>query len=220
MGRPKSKQLSVIEQLAIAWGVARPYMYKVKKEGCPVELAEGEDIRSLITRSLKWRHENAKFGVGIRSDLTNPQNAMAAGVRGAYEKPNDGPVEPMDVSTLEASLKTAIEVERICAEEVQRFKGKPAQMLTAINVYNKAQANRMATEKTVMALKLKRGTLVTIDDAKLLINRQWGTFITRLRACARNCASRANPQDDVRAEREIRLEIETAIADAQKAYGK
>jgi len=210
---------SAVEDIALAWGVSRQYIYKAAKKGCPVKLEPGENLRQLIKRSLQWREENNMQGTRTENDdsSTHEPEHVQETAKLEHENPEEEP--QVDVSTIENSLKVAIEIEAKCAEEVKRLKGRPGALMTAINVYNKAQANRMATEKSVMKLQQDRKHLITHDEAKRIINRVWGPFISRLRSCPRNAAAIANPQNDTQAEAAFRKEIELAIAEGQKAYG-
>jgi hypothetical protein len=215
--------MSAVEDIALAWGVSRQYIYKAAKQGCPIKPAPGETIRNLIRRSLIWREENNKQGTRSENDVSSthaPEHVQEMAKIEHEDVPEGEDSQPhVDVSTIENSLKVAIEIEAKCAEEVKRLKGRPGALMTAINVYNKAQANRMATEKSVMKLQQDRKHLITHDEAKRIINRVWGPFISRLRACPRNAAAMANPQNDTMAEAAIRKEIELAISEGQKAYG-
>ena len=213
---------SAVEDIALAWGVSRQYIYKAAKQGCPVKLEPGENLRQLIKRSLQWREANNKNGMRIESPDSSTYEAEHVQETQKSEHNSQSDREEMtqiDVSTIENSLKVAIEIEAKCAEEVKKLSGRPGALMTAINVYNKAQANRMATEKSVMKLQQDRKHLITHDEAKRIINRVWGPFISRLRACPRNAAAMANPQNDTMAEAAIRKEIELAISEGQKAYG-
>jgi len=119
-------------------------------------------------------------------------------------------------------LKQAIEVEEQAAEVVQECQGgKHAdKLVTAINAYNKASANRIEMEESVLELQKKRGELISVEEAKDIIRRGWGPLLTRLRAVGKRCASKANPVDDVMAERVISEEIESAILEGQTSYQK
>jgi hypothetical protein len=210
---------SAVEDIALAWGVSRQYIYKAAKKGCPVKLEPGENLRQLIKRSLQWREANNMQGTRTEipdSSTYEPEHVQET-AKFEHEEETEG--DQVDVSTIENSLKVAIEIEAKCAEEVKKLNGRPGALMTAINVYNKAQANRMATEKSVMKLQQDRKHLITHDEAKRIINRVWGPFISRLRSCPRNAAAIANPQNDTLAESAFRKEIELAISEGQKAYG-
>jgi hypothetical protein len=210
---------SAVEDIALAWGVSRQYIYKAAKKGCPVKLEPGENLRQLIKRSLQWRE--ASNMQGSRTEIPDSSTYEPEHVQetAKFEHEDEPEGNQVDVSTIENSLKVAIEIEAKCAEEVKKLNGRPGALMTAINVYNKAQANRMATEKSVMKLQQDRKHLITHDEAKQIINRVWGPFISRLRSCPRNAAALANPQNDTQAEAAFRKEIELAIAEGQKAYG-
>lgn len=213
---------SAVEDIAIAWGVSRQYIYKAARKGCPVKLEPGENLRQLIKRSLQWREANNMQGTRTENDDSSTFDSEHVQETAKSEHIPESDREDLiqiDVSTIENSLKVAIEIEAKCAEEVKKLSGRPGALMTAINVYNKAQANRMATEKSVMKLQQDRKHLITHDEAKRIINRVWGPFISRLRACPRNAAAMANPQNDTMAEAAIRKEIELAISEGQKAYG-
>lgn len=218
--------MSAVEDIALAWGVSRQYIYKAAKQGCPVKLEPGENLRQLIKRSLQWRAENNKQGSRSSTkeddssthEMEHVQETAEIDISDCDVKAGNELEGKIDVSTIENSLKVAIDIEKKCAEEVQKLKGRPGALMTAINVYNKAQANRMATEKSVMKLQQDRKHLITHDEAKQIVNRVWGPFISRLRSCPRNAAAVANPQNDIIAEAAFRKEIELAIAEGQKAY--
>jgi len=219
--------LSPVPSIAAAWGTSRTYVYACRKKGCPVTLSEGQSIEDLILKATEWRDANSPRGVGYRTKDAAPD---VKSIKQEYEEKSLANYEEqqkrmqkerssrIDVSTIEGSLKQAIRIERHCAEEVERLSGMPGKLLTAINAYNKAQSNRMDTEKRVMQIQKEKGTLITHDAARGIINRVWGPFLSRLRACPRNAAILANPQNDILAEAAIRKEIELAIAEGQKGY--
>lgn len=216
----------IVNQIAAAWGTSRAYVYKLGKKGCPIQIPEDSSVEELIKTATEWRIANSRHGVGYRSKKSNNPPTEGAGTENEEIQPS-GPVWPppkarkkVKVDTIERSLDQAIAIERQCAEEVERLSNDPGKLVTAINAYNKAQNNRMDTEKRVLELLEKRGQLISLPAAQQIITRVWVPFLMRLRACPRNAAQKANPQDDVLAEEAIRLEIEAAIEEGQKEYAK
>lgn len=222
--------MSKIEEIAQAWRTSRAYVYKLAKKGCPVDDVEAASA---------WRSAHSKLGVGFRSkDRLDSTPASGEGSEGGADaQGGQGKVgsssivggregrRPKRLKSIRDSLKNAIAVEEQAADAVQRLMEKsqkdPAaldQMVTAINAYNKAQANRLETEKRVLEYEEARGLLISIDRAKEIIQRAWGPLLARLRACPKRAAARANPADDVTAEAVFREEIEEAISEGQEAY--
>jgi hypothetical protein len=122
------------------------------------------------------------------------------------------------VRTVEKSLKQAIEIERMAAEVVDTARSNPEKLVTAINAYNKALANRMEAEKKVLEYQEARKVLIPIDVAKNLINRAWVPLLARLRSAPKRAAMKANPSDDTLAEAVFKEEIEAAIREGQDSY--
>jgi hypothetical protein len=187
-----------------------------------------------LESATEWRNANAKLGVGYRSGRSRPESFQAdpenpesqgAGVNfQTNQQPGFGgyPRKRPRLNTIEKALKQAIEVEEQAAEVVQECRsGKHAdKLVTAINAYNKASANRIEMEEAVLELQKKRGQLLSIEDSKEIIRRAWGPLLTRLRAVGKRCASKANPLDDVLAEKVISEEVEAAILEGQTSYQK
>jgi NADH dehydrogenase/NADH:ubiquinone oxidoreductase subunit G len=220
-----SHSRSLVPAIAQAWGTSRAYVYKLITRGCPVDSLES---------ATEWRNANAKLGVGYRSghsrpesfqaDPENPENQGAGVENRTNQQPGFGGYrrKRLRLNTIEKALKQAIEVEEQAAEVVQECQGgKHAdKLVTAINAYNKASANRIEMEESVLELQKKRGELISVEQAKDIIRRAWGPLLTRLRAVGKRCASKANPVEDVMAERVISEEIESAILEGQASYQK
>ena len=215
---------SLVSQIAQEWGTTRAYVYKLAKKGCPTDSIEA---------ATEWRSANAKLGVGYRSfgglrpdaefsEGENGESGKGAGVAkqttnwgaGAYHKAR------VNVKTIEKSLKQAIEIERMAAEVVESAQANPEKLVTAINAYNKALANRMDAEKRVLEYQEARKVLISFDAAKQLINRAWTPLLARLRSAPKRAAMKANPSDDALAEMVFSEEIEAAIAEGQASYGE
>lgn len=218
--QPESK--SLVSEIAKSWGTSRAYVYKLAKKGCPVDSVEA---------ASEWRSANAKLGVGYRSrgagaptsfsDSFESDEGKGAGVAeqpanwGAGSKSCRGRV---NVRTVERSLKQAIEIERMAAEVVESSRANPEKLVTAINAYNKALANRMDAEKRVLEYQQARKFLIPLDKAKELINMAWIPLLARLRSAPKRAAMKANPSDDTLAELVFSEEIEAAIAEGQASY--
>lgn len=214
-----SHSRSLVPAIAQAWGTSRAYVYKLITRGCPVDSLES---------ATEWRNANAKLGVGYRSGHTRPPSFSEDQGAGVENRTNQQPGfggyrrKRARLNTIEKALKQAIEVEEQAAAVVQECEsGKHAdKLVTAINAYNKASANRIEMEEAVLELQKKRGELISVEQAKDIIRRAWGPLLTRLRAVGKRCASKANPVDDVMAERVISEEIESAILEGQASYQK
>ncbi|NDG72814.1 MAG: hypothetical protein EBY32_16255 [Proteobacteria bacterium] len=215
---------SLVAQIAQEWGTTRAYVYKLAKKGCPTDSIEA---------ATEWRSANAKLGVGYRSsgglrpdaefsEEKNPESGIGAGVAkqttnwgaGSYRKTR------INVKTIEKSLLQAIRMETIAAEVVEAAQANPERMLTAMNVYNKAQANRMETEKRVLEYQQARRELITSDEAKAMMAKGWMPILARLRSVPTRAAMKANPFDDALAKMVIEDEIEAAIAEGQASYAE
>lgn len=221
--QPESK--SLVGDIAKSWGTSRAYVYKLAKKGCPVDSVEA---------ASEWRSANAKLGVGYRSRgaaaaetfLEEDDEGVGGGAGVAEQPPNRGAgprrywqKTRVNVRTVEKSLKQAIEIERMAAEVVESAQSNPEKLVTAINAYNKALANRMDAEKRVLEYQQARKLLIPLDVAKDLINRAWAPLLARLRSAPKRAAMKANPSDDTLAEQVFSEEIESAIAEGQASYG-
>jgi len=215
---------SLVAQIAQEWGTTRAYVYKLAKKGCPTDSIEA---------ASEWRSANAKLGVGYRSsgglrpdaEFSEEKNSEAGiGVGVAKQTTNWGSGSyhktRVNVKTVEKSLKQAIEIERMAAEVVESAQANPEKLVTAINAYNKALANRMDAEKRVLEYQEARKVLISFDAAKQLINRAWTPLLARLRSAPKRAAMKANPSDDALAEMVFSEEIEAAIAEGQASYGE
>jgi hypothetical protein len=215
---------SLVSQIAHSWGTTRAYVYKLAKKGCPTDSVEA---------ASEWRSANAKLGVGYRSsgglrpdaefsEDEKSESGIGAGV--AKQTPSwgagAGRKARVNVKTVERSLKQAIEIERMAAEVVESAQANPEKLVTAINAYNKALANRMESEKRVLEYQEARKVLISFDAAKQLINRAWTPLLARLRSAPKRAAMKANPSDDALAEMVFSEEIEEAIAEGQASYGE
>jgi hypothetical protein len=211
---------SLVVEIASAWGTSRAYVYKLAKKGCPVDS---------IDAANEWRSANAKLGVGYRSRSATPflsedeEGEVGIGAGVAEQQPNWGAGRKscktrINVRTIEKSLKQAIEIERMAAEVVNAAQANPEKMVTAINAYNKALANRMEAEKKVLEYQEARKLLISIDVAKDWINRAWLPLLARLRSAPKRAAMKANPSDDTLAEAVFKEEIEQAIKEGQDCY--
>ena len=220
-----SHSRSLVPAIAQAWGTSRAYVYKLITRGCPVDSLEA---------ATEWRNSNAKLGVGYRSGRSrpefisaDPENQEGQGAEVKFQTNNQLGYggyrrKRPRLNTIERALKQAIEVEEQAAEVVQECQGgKYAdKLVTAINAYNKASSNRIEMEEAVLELQKKRSELISVEKSKDIIRRAWGPLLTRLRSVGKRCATRANPVDDVMAERVISEEIESAILEGQASYQK
>ncbi len=201
--------------IARAWGCSRAYVYKCIGRGCP---------QTSVEAATEWRSAHAVHGVGSRG--ANPPSPAPSGAAPANETsgrddiPDSGNRvgKRVRLGTIEASLKRAITNEEMCAQEVDASRGYPAKLLVSINAYNRAQANRMETEKTLLKLQQERRELIHIDAALEMMSRAWLPLLARLRSSPKRVAMKANPSDDVLAEAVFAAEIEEAIAEGQASY--
>lgn len=218
--QPESK--SLVSEIAKSWGTSRAYVYKLAKKGCPVDSIEA---------ASEWRSAHAKLGVGYRSRGAGAPTSFSEGFAGndgngagvAEQPTNWGAGSKscrgrVNVKTVERSLKQAIEIERMAAEVVESSRANPEKLVTAINAYNKALANRMDAEKRVLEYQQARKFLIPLDKAKELINMAWIPLLARLRSAPKRAAMKANPSDDTLAELVFSEEIEAAIAEGQASY--
>lgn len=213
MEQPES-QKSLVKEIAQAWGTSRAYVYKLAKQGCPTNTIEG---------ATSWRSEHAKLGVGYRSrsyrKTDEGEDSKPAGgkpsIAEALRNLMGGRVK---VKTIEQSLKIAIQIEQMAAQEVLDC-DEPEKRVTAINCYNKAQANRMEAEKRVLEHQQAAKKLITVDEARAIIGRAWAPLLARIRSAPKRAALKANPSDDALAEEVFREEIELAIVEGQSSYG-
>lgn len=208
---PKKK--NPIPEIAAAWGVGRPYVYKL--------VARGLDTSS-VEAATAWRNANAKLGVGYRSKGPAPASTEGAASTSASQ-PDSQPIAskkaktPISLESLEESLAMAIQVESLCAQAViQNHQAAASQ--NYVNSYNKAHQNRVQTETAILKLQMQRKELISIDAARQIISRAWLPMLARLRSVARRVAAKANPSDDVLAEMMITEEIEQCIEESQAAY--
>lgn len=187
-----------------------------------------------IEAASEWRSANAKLGVGYRSRGAAAPTSFSEGFEGdegngagVAEQPSNWGAGSsgrsyhkarVNVKTVERSLKQAIEIERMAAEVVTSSQANPEKLVTAINAYNKALANRMDAEKRVLEYQQARKFLIPLDKAKELINMAWVPLLARLRSAPKRAAMKANPSDDTLAELAFSAEIEEAIAEGQASY--
>jgi hypothetical protein len=167
-----------------------------------------------LEAATAWRGSTAKLGVGYRSQGSVKNEHGGEG--GEKKRSRKG-----GLSSLESSLKEAILMEEEAAAVVKRYMADPdksGQVLTAMNAFNKAQANRMEREKSVLELLEAQKRLIPMDFAVDLMRRGWMPLLTRLRSMGKRAAPRANPSDDVLAEAAINDEVEEAIAEAERTY--
>jgi hypothetical protein len=216
---PEGSPKSLVKEIAQEWGTSRAYVYKLAKQGCPTSTIEG---------ATAWRSEHAKLGVGYRSGGSRSKvaNNHQIGAGGeSYDKTGASLrgalgllVGRVKVKTIEQSLKVAIQIEQLAAQEVLDSL-EPEKRLTAINAYNKAQANRMEAEKRVLEHQQTQKKLITVDEARAIIGRAWAPLLARIRSAPKRAALKANPSDDALAEEVFREEIEMAIVEGQSSYG-
>lgn len=145
------------------------------------------------------------------------------------QTPPDAPLRKESaIDSIEAALASAIDIEKQCHSMVvdaQTFKGSKDDIAEAqgrlpvlISAYTKALDNRLSAEERVQKLRERYGVLITADFAKQLIRKAWVPHITRLRSVAKRAAPKANPTDDIAADRAISEEIEDAIRETQEAF--
>ncbi|MEI6716072.1 MAG: hypothetical protein WCO60_20165 [Verrucomicrobiota bacterium] len=207
--------------IAKAWGTSRAYVYKCLKRGCPDHSIEA---------ATEWRSATAVHAVGSKgkqpaasiSGSGHDEDSDSDETSGHDDEPSTGKSggKRVRLRTIEASLKRAIANEELCAQAVDAARGFPAQLLVLINAYNKAQANRMETEKVLLKIQQERRDLISIDDAKDMMARAWLPLLARLRSAPKRAAAKANPSDDVLAELVFAEEIEAAIAEGQASYAE
>ncbi len=202
---PEPEKIITAADIARDWGTSRAYVSKCLKKGCPNVSLEA---------AREWRVANARYGIGYRSKSakSEPEPVAAAPV------PVEAPTR--DLSTVDASLLAAIDVEREAyrlVQEAQRDRND-AQISIRIQAYNRAQSNRLDAERLVVEYREKTGELISLDAARALIHRAWSPHINRLRALPKRCALSVNPSDDIRAEKVLVDEIEAVIAETRQEF--
>ena len=214
---PDSEKPLTAAAIAREWGTSRAYVSKCIAKGCPTNSLEA---------AAAWRAAKAVYGVGYRSKsakaLAPLPAALASAVDAAAAAANSQSDAPplKDLSTVDQSLRAAIEVEQEAyrlAMEAHKLQND-ALLAVRIQSYNKARDGRLDAERLVTEYLEKLGQLVSIDEAKAIIQRAWGPHLNRLRALAKRAALKVNPADDVRAEKVLVDEIEAVIAETRQAF--
>ncbi len=207
---PASEKKLSAADIARDWGTSRAYVSKCIAKGCPSDS---------LKAARQWRTANARYGVGYRSKKPEPAPARPTESL-APPPPSYAAAPTRDLSTMDESLKAAVEMEQEAyrlAMEAHRDRNDDL-LSVRIQSYNKARDGRLEAEKMVLELLEKKGRLVGFDVAKAVIRKAWQPLLNRLRAIPKRAAVKVNPADDVRAEEVLCDEIERAIAETRIEY--
>lgn len=210
---PEKKTYSAAE-IGRDWGTSRAYASQCLKKGCPSHSLEA---------AREWRVANSKYGVGYRSKSAPAVEAVPAPAPAPVAASVTSPhvAVTRDLSTVDDSLRAAIEVEQEAHRLVVEAQRERNDALLAVRIqsYNKARDGRMAAEKMVQEHLEKQGVLIRMDKAREIALKGWIPLLSRLRSVPKRAGIKANPVDDVHAEMVISEEIEDAIAEVRFVYG-
>ncbi len=191
--------------IAEDWGTSVAYVSRLKSQkGCPTDSIEA---------ARAWRTERARGGVGFRAKKNPDSSDEEPGY--AVRLPKRKSLKGMDQS-LAASIEIEEQAKYLVEAAIAASSVEKLPLL--LQTYNKAKEGRMASEKMVLEIQEKARVLVPLDQAREMFAKGWGALLARLRGLPTILAPKVNPQDDVVAAEIIRLDIEKAIADGQKAY--
>lgn len=208
-------------QIAADWETSRAYTSKCIKNGCPTDSLES---------ARKWRVENSKYGVGYRSknapSSPAPAESEAASPTGnprksaSQSKSSGSPIHSRDLSTIEASLAAAIEVEQEAHRLVlsAQMEKKDSILSVRIAAYNKAQANRLQAQEAVQKYLTVQRVLVPMAEAKAEARRGYDVIVPQLRALSKNAGPLCNPDNPLRAANILAQQVEAIIAQAEREY--
>lgn len=217
---PESRRGRILA-IAAAWEVKPPYIYQLEKRGMPLDSLEA---------ATAWQVANCRYGIGYRRKGGQGSAKPSSEGAGGEEEPEDLRLNASPrkrvrfrLDTIEASLEAAIRMEEEAASAVQhclsqKQGGNSANLITAMNAFNKAQANRMEREEAVLKILERQKQLISIEAAVEIMTRAWTPLLQRLRSAPRRAAIKANPVDDALAETVFSEEIEDAIAEGTKSY--
>lgn len=203
------------------WGTSRAYASKCIGKGCPTDSLDA---------ARRWRVEHSKYGVGYRSkggageggSPVAPVSSPTGNAPKEKERGGNGTsrTELRDLSSIEASLCAAIEVEQEAHRLViEAQKAKTDTILSVrIAAYSKAQANRLEAEERVQKYLLAQNILVPFTVAKAEARKGYDAIIPQLRALSKNAGPLCNPENALRATRILEQQIEAIIAQAAKEY--
>jgi len=210
-GASDSEKAPSAADVARDWRCSRAYVTKLVKKGCAL---------TSLAAARKWREENARYGVGYRSKSAAKPEAPQTGSQKAAP-PKDAPnVQARDLTTLDASLAAAIEVEQEAHRLVAVAQKAQNDALIAVRIaaYNKARDGRFATETAYREELERRRVLVELNEAKAIARKGYDVMVPLLRALSKNAGPLCNPSDPLHASRILEQQIEAIIAQAEKEY--
>jgi hypothetical protein len=203
-------------KIAKDWGVAKSYVQRCIKRGCPTDTFENSRAWRLANTTKRATTSPKQIAKLIAEE--NSPEVRTPGKRNSAKKV-DGYRDPSGDS-LESALNNAIEA----SEEAFRLlkeamiEEKDQKISARLAVFNKSSENRFKAEQSYREELGRRRILIPLAEAKEIARRGYEVIIQRLNALPQNVAQRCNPTDPDRAITVLESECTAILADAQKVY--
>jgi hypothetical protein len=207
-------------QIAKDWGVARSYVDRCVKRGCPTDTFENARLWRSAHTSQRTPTDPKSLArlVDEERDDDSPE---AREHRKTYlkERANGTTLPEKNLeNALYASIEASDEATRLLREAM--VEGKISRIQPLLSIHSKAIEARIKTDAAIREEMERRRILVTVSESQTLFRRLIEIVVSRLTAMPQNIAARCNPSSPDHALEILQQECTSIIADAQKAMAR
>lgn len=203
-------------KIAKNWGVAKSYVQRCIKRGCPTDTFENSRAWRLANTTKRATTSPKQIAKLIAEE--NSPEVRTPGKRCSTKKA-DG-YRLLSGDSLNNALNNAIEA----SEEAFRLlkeamvEQRDQKISARLAVFNKSSENRFKAESAYREELGRRRILIPLAEAMETARRGYEVILQRLNALPQNVAQRCNPTDPDRAITVLESECTAILADAQEVY--
>jgi len=203
-------------KIAKDWGVAKSYVQRCIKRGCPTDTFENSRawrFANTTKRATTSPKQIAKLiAEENSSEVRTPGKIYSAKKADGYRLPSGDSLNNALNNAIEASEEAFRLLKEAMIEE------KDQKISARLAVFNRSSENRFKAETAYREELGRRRILIPLAEAKEIARRGYEVIIQRLNALPQNVAQRCNPTDPDRAITVLESECTAILADAQKVY--
>lgn len=206
-------------QIAKDWSVAKSYVQRCLRKGCPTDFEGARLWRTANTskRATTSSKQIAKLLAEEKeSDAPDPRERRKGYFANKKNRQPNGTPADRFTNALDSTIQAQEEAWRLLQEAM--IEGRDSQIMVRLTVHTRAVEARIKAEVQHREELERQRVLIPLSEAKDLFRRGYDIILSRLRCLPQNVAPRCNPTNPHLAIAILEAECVEIIADARRAY--
>ena len=203
-------------KIAKDWGVAKSYVQRCIKRGCPTDTFENSRawrFANTTKRATTSPKQIAKLiAEENSSEVRTPGKRYSAKKADGYRLPSGDSLNNALNNAIEASEEAFRLLKEAMIEE------KDQKISTRLAVFNKSSENRFKAECSYREELERRRVLIPLAEAMEMARRGYDVILQRLNTLPQNAAHECNPSDPSGAMNVLESECSAILRTAQEVY--